>query len=69
MGKEAAERQEHAVKLERGECTCRHFTLRTKQGYRTIHRRECVKFKPWMEEHLARSEGNPKGEAYSRSMQ
>jgi hypothetical protein len=69
MGKDAAHRQEHAAKVDRGECVCRRFTIRTKYGYRTIHRRDCIKFKDWMEEHLAHAEGTKRGDAYVRSME
>lgn len=73
MGKDAAERQEHAAKLDRGECVCNRRTISVRVGehnvrsYRTIHDRECVKFKPWMEEYLGR--GNEKAEAFVRSAQ
>lgn len=68
MGKEAAERQERAAKLERGDCVCAHRTFRTSAGYRTVHHRDCVKWKPWMEEHMHRMEKtNERGEAFVRS--
>lgn len=67
MGKDAAERQEQAAKIDRGDCTCRRRTLRSRGGYRTVHERGCVKFKPWMEEYLEKP--NPNADAHVRSMQ
>jgi len=66
MGRDALERQEHAAATERGDCTCRRRTIRTRGGYRTIHDRECSKFKPWMEEHLTTR--NVRGEAHSQAI-
>lgn len=68
MGKEKAGEQERAAKLERGECVCARRTLRTSQGYRTIHQRDCVKFKDWMLEHLVRIEGDKTAQAFVNSM-
>jgi hypothetical protein len=65
MGEDALERQELAAKADRGACTCARRTLRTRGGYRTIHQRECVKYKPWMEDHLARA--NEKAAAFVKS--
>jgi hypothetical protein len=55
MGKEAAERQRLASAKERGDCTCRRRTLRTRGEYRTIHERSCSKWKEWMEEYESRA--------------
>jgi hypothetical protein len=54
MGEEAAYRQELALRVERGLCTCPGFkptTVKTRGIFRTIHRRECAKWKPWMAEY------------------
>lgn len=50
MGQEAAERQELAAKLERGECVCKKRTVKLRGVFRTLHSKECPKRKPYMDE-------------------
>lgn len=64
MGEEALERQRKAS--EKTPC-CEKKTFKVRGGYRTIHRRGCEKWQPWMAEHMHRIEGNTKAEAYIES--
>ena len=66
MGAVARARQELAGKLEHGQCTCHKRVLRTRNGYRTVHQRDCVKHRPWMDEYLAPSD--PNAEAHARAI-
>jgi hypothetical protein len=50
MGDEKADRQEHLAKLEQGQCTCKRRTVKVRGLFYTLHRPECTKHKPWMEE-------------------
>jgi hypothetical protein len=70
MGREAAARQEILARQDRNDCTCRRRTLRMTggRGFRTVHQRHCVKYKPWMEEYLPAIDGNASAEAHARSM-
>jgi hypothetical protein len=54
MGEEKAHEQELAYRLENDLCTCPGFkptTIKTRGSFRTIHKRDCSKWKPWMEEY------------------
>jgi hypothetical protein len=53
MGEEKAYEQELAYRIENGLCTCpgwRGTTLKMRGMYRTVHKPECPKHKPWMVE-------------------
>jgi hypothetical protein len=54
MGEEAALRQQLIGRRERGLCVCPGFhgtTLKVRGVFRTIHERDCPRWKPWMEEY------------------
>jgi len=48
MGEDAADRQIVAT----GHCICKRRTIKTDQGYRTVHSRHCIKWKDWMGEYI-----------------
>jgi hypothetical protein len=65
MGEEKAHEQEVAGRLEQGLCICPRFkgtTIKDRGVFRTIHQRECPKWKPWMEEYENRPKRWPAGE-------
>jgi hypothetical protein len=68
MGKDRRERQEKAARLERGQCVCRSRTLKTKNGYRTVHEQHCIKFKDWMTEYLVPKQHAASGAAHAEAI-
>jgi hypothetical protein len=53
MGEQKTHEQQVAYRRENGLCTCRGFkgeTIKTRGSFRTLHHRDCSKWKPWMEE-------------------
>jgi hypothetical protein len=53
MGEEKAREQQVAARLEKKQCICRGFkgqTIKTRGSFRTLHERECPKWRHWMEE-------------------